>query len=682
MSIEQAMAMAYAHWNAGQAAQAEQLCQRVLAAVPEYPDALHLLGLLAYTHGNRSLAIEYVKRACASPRASAQYFSNLAEMCRQDGRREEALSAGRRAVEMDGHSVPAWNNLGILLQEMGQLDESLDCLRRVISLDPDSPESHNNLANTLRRLGRLAEARRHYETALELRPNYSEARSNLASLVNELGEPEQAAATAREAIEADPRNADAYITAAVIAQARGQPAEALRWLDHLFGFAPSHAGGQMARARILREAGDFAGAERAARMAATGENGEAYAVLGQILHAQGRDAEALAAYDRALSLPMAGKDGALAGRAALLLERGRRAEALAACDQALAVNPRSADAWLYRADLKVFAANDPDIARMERLLAEGEGPELGLAARIALSFALGKAWLDAGDPDKAFAHFAEGNRLKRATFAYDAEAIGHWIASIAERFTPAVFARLAGAGHSAEAPLFVVGMPRAGTALLARSLGSHPALYRAGELKVLPTMVEQLLGPDGRPAGYPTMVDALLPNDLNRLGQYYAEQARTPAAGPARTIDELPANFLHAGLIHLMLPNARIIRCRRDPVDTCLACYTKLFHDEQKFSYDLRELGLFHRAYEGLMDHWRAVLPADRYIEVDYEALCAAPEDGLGKLTDFCGLAWDDVCLELFRDAPEPAVPGAGWQSHAAHLQPLLAALEIAQSTS
>ena len=683
VSIEQAMAMAYAHWNAGQAAQAEQLCQRVLASWPEYPDALHLLGLLAHTHGNRTLAIDYVKRACASPRASAQYYSNLAEMCRQVGRLEEALPAGRRAVEIDPSHVAAWNNLGILLQEMGQLDESLDCLRRVAELSPDSPESHNNLANTLKRLGRLNEARPHYETAINLRPNYSEARSNLANLLSELGEPEAAAAAAREAIEADPRNADAYITAAVIAHSRGQRADALRWLENLFGFAPNHPGGMLARARILNESGDHAGAEKAARTAATGRNGEAYAVLGKVLHAQGRAAEALAAYDRAVALPMAGKDGPLADKAALLLQGGRTAEALAACDQALAINPASADAWLCRADLKLFAAEDPDIAAMEALLAEGDGAGLGHAARVALSFALGKAWLDAGDPDRAFARYAEGNRLKRATFAYDAEAIGRWIAAIAEHCTQAVLERLAGAGHAAEAPVFIVGMPRSGTALLARGLGLNPAFHRAGELKILPAMVEQIMGPDGRPAGYPAMLDALLPADVARLGQYYAERARAGAPAPARIIDEMPANFLYAGLIHLILPNARIVRCRRDPADTGLACYARLFHDEQKFSYDLAEMGLFHRAYDRLMDHWRAVLPADRYLEIDYETVLAAPEDEMRKLTDFCGVAWDEACLEPFRDLPpaEAASVGRG-QRYAAHLQPLLAALGTAAPAS
>jgi hypothetical protein len=155
-------------------------------------------------------------------------------------------------------------------------------------------------------------------------------------------------------------------------------------------------------------------------------------------------------------------------------------------------------------------------------------------------------------------------------------------------------------------------------------------------------------------------------------------------------VDKMPANFLHAGLIHLMLPNARIIHCRRDPVDTCLSCYTKLFGAEQAFAYDLTELGRFHRAYQGLMDHWRAVLPPDRFIEVDYEAVVADLESEARRLIGFLGLPWDASCL-TFHATRRPVRTASvnqvrqpiyrtstgRWKAHAAHLGPLLTALGI-----
>ena len=201
MSLEQAMALAYGHWNAGQADQAERLCQQVLQVWPEYADALHLLGLLAHGHGNPSLALDFVRRACATPRAPALFHSNLAEMCRQSGLLAEGETAARRAVTLDNRLTAAWNNLGIILQEAGKLEESRDSLQRVVDCTPDNPQAHNNLGNTLKRLGRLNEARRHYDQAIGLNPTYSEAHSNLANLLNELGEAEAGLVEARQAIE-------------------------------------------------------------------------------------------------------------------------------------------------------------------------------------------------------------------------------------------------------------------------------------------------------------------------------------------------------------------------------------------------------------------------------------------------------------------------------------------------
>ena len=178
--------------------------------------------------------------------------------------------------------------------------------------------------------------------------------------------------------------------------------------------------------------------------------------------------------------------------------------------------------------------------------------------------------------------------------------------------------------------------------------------------------------------------------DLARLGASYLGAIRPLSGGRAHVVDKMPANFLHAGLIHLMLPNARIVHCRRDPVDTCLSCYTKLFSAEQAFAYDLAELGQFHKAYQVLMDHWRAVLPRDRFIEVDYEAVVADLEDEARRLTDFLGLPWDDACLDFHKTVrpvrtasvnqvrlPIYRSSAGRWKAHAAHLGPLLVALGI-----
>ncbi|MGZ5884039.1 MAG: tetratricopeptide repeat protein, partial [Burkholderiaceae bacterium] len=253
LSIPEALTLAYAHWDAGQADQAELLCQRVLAAWPGQADALHLMGIMAHAYGNLDLAVAQLRQACLAPRAPALYFSNLAEMCRQKGLLEEAEQAAQRAVALQPDLVGAWNNLGIILQESGKLDASLNCLERVVALQPEWADAHNNLGNTYKRLGRLERAQWHYQQALTLNPAYAEAHSNLAFLLSAQGEFDRAAAAARQAIEFNPQLVDAYLNLAEVEASRFGHVEALRWLDALLSFAPQHAGGLVARAHILKK---------------------------------------------------------------------------------------------------------------------------------------------------------------------------------------------------------------------------------------------------------------------------------------------------------------------------------------------------------------------------------------------------------------------------------------------
>ncbi len=689
ITIEEAVARAYGHWNAGQNAQAEQLCTQVLQAWPQHASALHLMGLLAFTHGNRPLAIDYLRRACAAPSAPAIYHSNLAEIYRQSGRMGEAEEAARRALAIDNQLVAGWTNLGIVLQESGKLEESHLCLQRAVERAP-SAENHNNLANTLKRMGRLEEAGRHYRAALALKPSYAEAHNNLALLLNTLGDSKAAMEEVRKAIDLNPQYADAYVNAAAICLTSNDTAEALRWLNNLASFAPDHPGGLIARARAFLEGDRCEDALEAARRATdvAPESGEAADVLGQVLAMQDKSAEALAAFERASKLPAPQPESALVGKGALLMELGRNPEALQAFDAALAVNPNSARALFNRTSIRKCAAGDPDIALMKSLLASGTVEASD--DKIMLHFALGKVWLDAGDSERAFAHLAQGSRLKRASFEYDPDATERWVAEIAETFSPDLMARFAGAGDTSDVPVFVLGMPRSGTTLIEQILASHPRLHGAGELKTLNHLVESSPNPVPGSQLFPAMMKTTTPQALAALGKSYADQVRSLAPGKAHVVDKMPGNFLYAGLIHLILPKVRIIHSRRDGVDTCLSCYTKLFAGEQKFTYDLAELGRFHRSYDTLMAHWRKLLPADRFLEVQYEDVVDDLEGQSRRMIEFLGLEWDEACLKFhqtarqihtasFNQVREPIYRSSvgRWKRYAKHLRPLLDSLGV-----
>ena len=696
MSIDQALATAYGHWNAGQTNQAELLCQKVLEMWPGNHAALHLMGLMSHNWGNLDLAIDYLRKACQSPRAPATYFSNLAEMCRQKGLLTEGELIARRAVALDSFLIGGWNNLGIILQEAGKYEEALVCLERVIALQPEWAEAHNNLANTFKKLGRLDLAKSSYIRALELAPNYPEAHSNLSNLLKEFGEFDQAVAEARRAIDLNPRLTDAYINAAAAEMARLRYKEALHWLNALLSFAPINGLALAAKSTALTKLDLFDEALQVSHHAvmAAPENGDAHNSMGQALQALGRRDEALASYEKAAGLTSVTPEQGFINKGQLLVEINRPEEARAAYAQALTVNPHSASAFFNTADLKTFRRDDPDIGRMEELLTQHQVQSQG--DRMCLHFALGKAWMDVGDAQRAFAHLDEGNRMKRMTFSYDPAATDHWMKTIAKAFPAALFKKYANSGVSSDLPVFVVGMPRSGTTLIEQILAAHPDVQGVGELSALRRAVTALHEPSGRQVSYPEGIPALLKGGAaTRIGKAYLAEVEKLARGHKRIVDKMPANFLYAGLIALCLPEARIIHCRRNPVDTCLSCYTKLFTAEQEFTYDLAELGQFYRSYTRLMEHWRHVLPPARFIEVDYESVVDDLQTEARRLVDFCGLPWNEACLK-FNEGNRPIRTASAsqvrkpiykssvgrWKQYESHLGPLLAALDIAVPAS
>lgn len=258
LSLREALQQAHAHWNAGQAVQAEVLCRRILAASPGQADASHLLGLIAHAHGQPALALDLLRHACRTDAAPAVYFGNLAEICRQQGLLAEGEAAARHATQREPGLVMAWNNLGIILQESGRHADSVECLERVAQLQPHSPEALNNLGNAYTGVNRLDEARQHYVRALALRGDYAEAHSNLAFVLRELGDYEAAANAGQRAIECNPRLANAYINLAEIEAARSQPAQALQWTEALLAFAPSHPQALELRTRLRTACGSQA----------------------------------------------------------------------------------------------------------------------------------------------------------------------------------------------------------------------------------------------------------------------------------------------------------------------------------------------------------------------------------------------------------------------------------------
>jgi hypothetical protein len=337
-----------------------------------------------------------------------------------------------------------------------------------------------------------------------------------------------------------------------------------------------------------------------------------------------------------------------------------------------------------------FAPGEPLLAAMERLAASDD---LSPADHMQLHFALGKALSDLRQHDAAFEHLRRGNAMKRATTGYDEAAALGLFDRIEATFTPERIARMAGGGQPSAVPILVLGMPRSGTTLVEQILASHPQVHGAGELDAFDAVVRSVHGPGGERAPYPEFVPALDATAIGMIGAHYLTRLEALAPDAPHVTDKMPSNFYFVGLVHLALPRARIIHVMRDPVDTCLSCFSKLFSAPQDHTYDLAELGRYYARYARLMAHWRKVLPPGRMLEVRYEDVVADLEGEARRITAHCGLAFDPRCLAFHRterpvrtasatQVRQPLYRGAvgRWRPYARHLGPLLAELGGARS--
>ena len=322
---------------------------------------------------------------------------------------------------------------------------------------------------------------------------------------------------------------------------------------------------------------------------------------------------------------------------------GQLQAARLAFERAVSLAPGRAEFHHGLAAVKRFSAGDPQLAAMQAL--EQDSATLDTEARIPLHFALAKAYDDLGEPARAFHHWVEGNAGKRAAIDYDEAAALKLLERTAAIFTSQRMRRQAGHGDASPLPVFIVGMPRSGTTLIEQILASHSKVFGAGEITDFNAAATSLAEASGHlPAPFPELVADMTAAQFASVGAHYINRVRAKASTAERITDKTLGNFLFVGMIHLALPNARIIHARRDPIDSCLSCFSKLFAGAMSFSYDLAELGRYYRAYDVLMAHWRHVLPAGVMLEVQYEDLVADFEPQATRILSYCGLEWEESC--------------------------------------
>jgi tetratricopeptide (TPR) repeat protein len=685
--LQAMLADAFRDHQAGRAAEAERTYRRILIADPRHADSLHLLGMIEHQAGRPESAAQMIREAIAIDANQAHYHSNLGTVLHAQGKLDEAAACYQRALDLKPDLPEAEINLGNILQAQGKLDEAVahyeraltirpecaeafynlgnarqaqgkleeavECQERALALKPDYADAHNNLGVALAALGRINYAIVHYERALELNPSRPNVHNNLGAALTAQNRFAEGIGHHERALELNPGDATAHCNLGIALVAEGRNAEGIvhyrRALELNPGYANAYSNLGIALASQGRTADAMACYEQALLL--NPEHGHAHNNLGIALVDADKIEEAMAHYARALALnPNHAETLNNLGNA--YKAQGRFEEALAHYGRAIAIRPAYAEAHLNRSEIKSFQRGDADLAALEAL-ASADGVLASQATFV--HFALAKALEDTGDYARAFEHLRRGNALKRGQIEYDEAATLAMFQRLAAVFDSGLFERFRGAGDPSQIPVFVLGMPRSGSTLVEQILASHPQIHGAGERDTIEKAAGELTAgepPLNHPAAiYPECIPALDGTAPRRLGQLYLHSLPPVADGKLRIVDKSPGNFLYLGLIHMMLPNARIVHTMRDPVDTCASCFSKLFASGMHFTYDLAELGRYYRGYRELMDHWRSVLPPSAILDVSYEDVVDNLEAQARRLIDFCGLDWDDRCLTFHSTA-------------------------------
>ena len=350
---------------------------------------------------------------------------------------------------------------------------------------------------------------------------------------------------------------------------------------------------------------------------------------------------AVALYDRAIAL-RPDHSGPMNNKAILLAQLGQVEQATEVLRNAIAISPDEPMLYYNYGTFDRFVEGDELTSSLRRL--ERNIPILNVHNRILLKFALSKMADDLGDHDNALHHLLEANALKRSFVSYDRSAMMDLLDRTRAVFDPDLISSTTGARDAGPSPCFILSMPRSGSTLVEQILSGHPQVFGLGEINAFSQSVDVFA--KHATTSYPELASLSTP-DLSLVARLYLDRLPAIPPGVSTVIDKSLDNIWYAGLIHLALPRARFIHVVRNPVDTCLSCFSKLFTTDIPYTYDLAELGHAYRCYESLMDHWKGYIAADRMIDLRYEDLVADPNGQARRLLSFCDLSWDANCLDV-----------------------------------
>ena len=615
-TLEQALAHAERLLQRDPALAVEQL-EEILQVAGAHPLALQLLAAAHLRQGDAQAALDILLPLAPSQPTWAALQLDLGVVLGRLGRGEEAIAALRRAVALKPDLPQAWRELGDHLMAAGEQDAADAAYARHVLHSTHDPRLMG--AAVALAEGRIPQAEALLREHLKQAPTDVAAIRMFAEVAARVGRNEDALNLLARCLELAPGFDAARQHYAMVLHRSNQPEQALAQIEHLLANDPQHPAYRNLKAVVLCRIGDYE---------------PAIAIYADLVQRYPDNPRLWMSYGHALKTAGFGD------------------RAIAAYRHSVERLPSFGEVWWSLANLKTFRFSAADLATMSDQLARAD---LSDEDRLHLEFAMGKAREDADACADSFAHYARGNAIRRAQLHYSADETSARVARVCAHYTGDFFAARAGMGCPARDPIFVVGLPRAGSTLIEQILSSHSQVEGTMELPEVASISRSLRrqGEGDSATPYHDALAALDADALRALGEHYLAHTRIQRKTAAPLfIDKMPNNFMHVGLIHLMLPNAKIIDARRHPLACCFSAFKQHFARGQSFSYDLEDVGRYYRDYVRLMAHFDTVLPG-RIHRVFYERMVADTEGEVRRLLDYCGLPFEDACLRFFEN-PRP----------------------------
>jgi len=660
----------------GQLTEALKTVEALISQYPNEPILHNISGVCYQETGQLEMAVQSFERAVAIKPDFADAHYNLGLSLQELNQLDAAVKSYEDTLAIESEYVKAYNNLGIIFIELGHADDAIKAYEQVIAIEPNNAQAHHNLGNALNELGKLDEAIKSYKQALSIEPNYYEAHNNLGTILFKIGQTDEALNSYKDALSINPDFTDAHNNIGITLQSLGQFDEASESYEKAIAINNEHTQALNNLGNCNNECGQFAEAVNFYRQALNiNPNFEdAYYNLGTALYALGQNDNAINSYNNLLSINPDYAD-AHNNLGLILQELGQSDEAFNAYVNALAIEPNNAQFHRNLSTLKKYKEGDTQLAQMQSLLSKSN---IGQKDCISLSFALSKAYGDLGKVKELFKVLNEGNLLRKEELNYSIESDLNKHAIFRKLFKSAT-TKSSSYDSQTSSPIFIVGMPRSGTSLVEQIISSHHKVHGAGELPNLDKLITPIFNE------YLSNNNALSEKNFLSIRQGYLQNLSSLNVPERIITDKMPTNFENIGFILKAFPEAKIIHLKRDSMAVCWSIYQRYFPAKNLgFPYNMKDLAQFYNSYSLLMEFWHELFPNQIY-DISYEDLTTNQEEETRKLLEYCGLDWDQDCLNFYTNksavktasslqVKEPMYQGSSekWKKYKAHLKPLI----------